>query len=82
MKQDSSKTQARHSTILGTQCIDSTWGWLNRLIPPSLKTKDGNHKISDRFVQYIWAVLHRINHRDDDGFALLGGIARASAEVN
>jgi hypothetical protein len=59
----------------GTQCIDSTWKGLDKMIPPALHTKN-NHELNPKLEEYVWSWLYRCNHTNKDGFATLGGYAR------
>ena len=60
-----------HSTVSGTQCIDSTWGALDNFIPLHVNTKQ-DHKVNPRLSTYLWAGLFRLNNRDSDGLTMVG----------
>ena len=60
-----------HSTLGGTQCIDSTWNALDKFVAPNIPTKK-DHAVNDRLLTYLWAGLFRMNHREENGFELLG----------
>jgi hypothetical protein len=64
--------KAGHSTLAGTQCIDSTWGALDKFLPNTLKTKGADRNVNPMVMEYIWAGVQRMNHKDSDGLSLLG----------
>ena len=67
--------RAGSSTMGGTQCLDSTWAALDKFIPKTVLSKD-DHNVSNRLMQYIWAGVYRVSHRDESGVALVGAALR------
>ena len=70
-----------HSTVAGTQCIDSTWGALDQFINDHVKTK-ADHQVNERLLTYIWSGLCRMNHREDDGLSRVGAAMKNNMNSN
>ena len=55
----------------GTQCIDSTWGTLNKSIPKTLANKR-DHAENTLIETYAYSWLYRVNRGNQNGFEALG----------
>ena len=63
----------RHSAASsGTQAFDSTWKSLDLSIPKEINTKSG-HQENPLLEECTYSWLLSINHRNKDGFRVLGG---------
>ncbi len=61
----------RLSSLAGTQAVDSKGRRLDAAVPSQLKTKM-DHKMNPDVEKYTFVWLHRVNHRNVDGFQAMG----------
>ena len=67
------RTSAGHSKVGGTQCIDTTWGHLEKAIPYNINTKK-NRSVNPNLQKYVLEWAYRLNHRSENGFTSMAKI--------
>ena len=66
-----------HSSLAGTQSIDSIWGRLQKGIPDTVHSKKG-HSENPLITEYTWSSLFRLNNAHTDAACTLGAEALAA----
>ena len=67
------RTPMGHSSLAGTESVDSVWGQLQKAIPHSVNTKK-DRQLNPLIEEYTWSWLYRQNRSNGDGMKLLGDV--------